>query len=43
MSEIPFVKGQRHGEAKAYNQKGKLVETTQYDNGNDITKQRKKK
>ena len=40
---ISFEKGQRNGVAKAYNQNGKLVETTYYKNGEVIPKKKKKK
>jgi hypothetical protein len=37
MTEINFVDGQRDGQAKSYDKKGKLVETTLYKNGEKQT------
>ena len=36
MTEIPFVNGQRHGTARAFNEEGKIVETLKYDKGREL-------
>ena len=33
MTEIPFVKGKRHGSARAYDEKGNVVESRYYEHG----------